>query len=168
MATSIAVPVITITRILNASRERVFAAWTDPALMAQWFAPSEAYIITAKTDLHVGGSFAVEMKDAKVGSLHTAIGQYLEIVPPERIVMSWDWKEPDPLDPAPGSTVTVELRDRDGKTELTLTHAMIQDETSRFSHTQGWTGATNRLAQLFDPKAEQLPIPGPKPAWAVE
>jgi uncharacterized protein YndB with AHSA1/START domain len=162
------VPVITITRILNASRERVFAAWTDPALMNQWFAPSSAFHVTAQTDLRTGGSFAIEMAWKSDGTLHTAVGKYLEFTPPEKIVMSWDGKGPDPLDPAPGSTVTVELRDLGSKTELTLTHAMIQDATSRFGHQQGWTGSTNRLARIFDASAEQLPIPGPRPVWQVE
>jgi uncharacterized protein YndB with AHSA1/START domain len=165
MATATAVPVVTITRILNAPRERVFAAWTDPALMNQWFAPSEAFTVTASTDPRPGGSFDIEMFWREKNSKHTATGKYLEIVPPEKIVMSWDWKESNPLDPARGSTVTVELRDLGGKTELTLTHAMIQEESSRLSHFQGWTGSTNRLARIFDPKAEQLPIPGPKPFW---
>lgn len=165
MATATAVPVVTITRILNASRERVFAAWTDPALMNQWFAPSADFDVTAQTDLRAGGSYEIGMYQRKLGTTHTAIGKYLEIVPPEKIVMSWDWKEANPLDPATGSIVTVELRDLGGKTELTLTHAMIQEESSRLGHTQGWTSATNRLARLFDANAEQLPVPGPIPNW---
>lgn len=168
MATATAIPVITITRVLNASRERVFAAWTDPAFMNQWFAPSAAFHVTAQTDLRIGGSFAVEMAWKSEGTLHTAVGTYLELNPPEKIVMSWDWKESDPIDPAKGSTVTVALRDLgSNRTELTLTHAMIDSESSRRGHQQGWTGSTNRLARIFDPQAEQLPIPGPKPAWQV-
>jgi uncharacterized protein YndB with AHSA1/START domain len=168
MATATTIPLITITRILNASRERVFAAWTQPEFMNQWFAPSSAFNVTAQTDLRTGGSFAIEMAWKSDGALHTAVGKYLEITPPEKIVMSWDWKEADPIDPAPGSTVTVELRDLGNKTELTLTHAMIQDATSRFGHQQGWTGSTNRLARIFDLQAEQLPIPDPRPIWQVE
>jgi len=165
MATTTAIPVITITRVLNASRKRVFAAWTDPIFMNQWFAPSADFDVLAQTDLRAGGSFEIRMVQRKLGSTHTAIGKYLEIVPPEKIVMSWDWKESNPTDPATGSIVTVELRDLDGKTELTLTHSFIQDASSRLGHTQGWTSSTNRLARLFDAEAEQLPVPGPIPNW---
>jgi len=165
MSTTTATPHVTITRILNASRERVFAAWTDPALMNQWFSPSADFDITAQTDLRVGGSFEVGMYQRKLGTTHTVIGKYIEIIPPEKIVMSWDWKESNPTDPATGSIVTVELRDLGGKTELTLTHALIEIAGSRLGHTQGWTSSTNRLVRLFDAEAEQLPIPGPIPDW---
>jgi len=164
MSTATTVPSVVITRTFNAPRERVFAAWTDPALMNQWFAPSGAFTVTANSDAHPGGSYQVQMHQRKAGTFHTAIGKYLEVVPPEKIVFTWDWKE-KPIDPAEGSIVTIELRDLGDKTELTLIHAMITDDTSRAGHTQGWTRSLNRLAQLFDPAAIPMPIPSPTPPW---
>jgi len=175
MATATAIPVITITRILNASRERVFAAWTDPTQMHQWFAPSSAFDVTFDVTIeagtHLGSSYKLQMFNRKAGTTHTAVGKYIEFVPPEKLVFTWDRHIGacnQDTDPAEDTIVSVELRDLGGKTELTLTHALVSDAASRASHTQGWTGCINRLAHLFDPNAEQLPIPAPRPIWQVE
>ena len=47
--------------------------------------------------------------------------------------------------------MTVELEERDGYTELRLTHERLPSEQSRDNHTQGWSGTLDKLQRLFDP-----------------
>ena len=76
--------------------------------------------------------------------VHVASGVYREIEPPRRLVFTWRWEDGE--GPKEGETlVTVELHERDGGTELVLTHERFADTDARDGHEQGWTSALNRL-----------------------
>jgi uncharacterized protein YndB with AHSA1/START domain len=153
MSTAVAAPVtsLTIVRTINAPRERVFSAWTDPALLSQWFIPGTGFTVTATNDLRRGGSYSITMRNPK-GGLHTATGKYMEIAPPERLVFTWTSVENPAL--ATDSLVTILLRDLGSKTELTLTHTQLPNADSVENHTQGWTGCLNSFELFFDPNAQ--------------
>jgi uncharacterized protein YndB with AHSA1/START domain len=74
-------------------------------------------------------------------------GEFLEVVPPERIVMSWRWK--DGLVDPNESRVEIVLRPVPEGTEITVTHSLLHDEESRRSHEAGWMGALDKLAARF-------------------
>jgi uncharacterized protein YndB with AHSA1/START domain len=63
----------------------VFAAWTDPASMAQWLAPTGRSEVEA--DVRVGGRFWVVMVGADIRIDHT--GEYLEVDTPRRLSFTW-------------------------------------------------------------------------------
>lgn len=153
-ATETATHSVTITRTLNASRERVFAAWTDSTQLAQWFAPAQGFAITATNDLRRGGSYSITMRNPN-GATHTAAGKYMEILPPERLVFTWSSLDNPTL--ATDTLVTVQLRDLGGKTELTLVHTQLPTAESAQRHEQGWTGCLNSFQLFFDPNAEVQP-----------
>jgi len=157
-ATIPAVPVITITRILNAPRERVFAAWTQPELICKWFGPTLDSQCEAEVDLRVGGSYAIQVNGMN-GIRRTIYGKYTEILPPSRLAMTWNLSG---LSDADGSLVTVELRECNGKTELTVIHAQLTNEQMRNAATQGWNAGLNKMVRLFDPTAvvDATPLPG--------
>jgi len=142
---------LTIVRNINASRERVFAAWTDPTQLAQWFKPSPDFTSTASNDLRRGGDFKIQLSN-KAGKAHNATGKYMEILPPERLVFTWSWVDDRSAD---GSLITVLLRDLgNNSTELTFTHSMLPTAESAQKHTQGWTGCLNQCQLFLDPNAE--------------
>lgn len=76
---------LVLTRILNAPREKVFRAWTDPEIMKQWFAPKPWTTPHVEVDLRVGGSSLVVMRGPD-GTEFPNRGIYLEIVPNQRLV----------------------------------------------------------------------------------
>jgi uncharacterized protein YndB with AHSA1/START domain len=125
----------------------VFAALTEPDQLRRWSAPEGFDVGAAEVDLRVGGAYRIRM-NAPDGSIHTAYGTYREITRPERLVYSWQWE--DSPDSAIGETlVTIELREADGGTELTLTHTGFPSEDTRSSHDEGWTSCFNRLQAMF-------------------
>lgn len=74
-------------RYLPVSPERAFQAWTDPALIVQWFTPAPWKTTKAETDLRVGGSSYIEMQGPN-GEVMPNRGVYLEIIPNRKIVFT--------------------------------------------------------------------------------
>ena len=103
-------------------------------------------MLLAEVDVRVGGRYRVRFRLLD-GTEHESSGEYLEIVRPERVVMSWRW-EGGQEDPG-RSRLEIRLRAIPEGTELTLTHALLQDDDTRRSHEQGWTGALDKLQARF-------------------
>ena len=75
---------VTLTRVLDAPRELVWAAWTDPVRMAQWWGPHHFTNPVCEIDARVGGRFLVHMK-APDGTVYPMTGTFTEVVKPERL-----------------------------------------------------------------------------------
>ncbi|MGF6778206.1 uncharacterized protein YndB with AHSA1/START domain [Paraburkholderia sp. GAS334] len=137
-------PSLTLQRRLNASPEKVYGAWTEPAQIAKWMHPADNDVVHAEMDVRVGGRFRVILH-APDGEKHDVSGVYREVVPGERLVFTWAWHST----PERESLVTVALR-RDGDaTVLTLTHEQFFDEAARDNHRSGWTDALDCLERLY-------------------
>jgi uncharacterized protein YndB with AHSA1/START domain len=78
---------LSLTRLIDAPREKVYRAWTQPDLLMQWFAPKPWSTVRADLDLRVGGGNVVVMADPE-GNEYPNPGQYLEIVPNEKLVFT--------------------------------------------------------------------------------
>lgn len=133
-------PAIRLERLLPAPVAEVFAAWTDPVLMARWLAPTGHAEVEA--DVRVGGGFRVTMIGNDVRLEHT--GEYLVIDPPRRL--SFTWRSPYTGEHA--SQVDVSLTARGQATLLVLSHQRLPDET-RASHEGGWAKILERLAAVL-------------------
>ena len=136
-----------IKRVIKAPRDRVYAAWTDPAQMKQWFGPENVQTRDLIADARVGGEFRWDLTNSG-GEKMTMRGQYREIQAGKKIVFTWQWEDDEDWENHT-SIVTVELADRDGGTELRLTHEQLPNEESRNGHTRGWNSALDKLEKLF-------------------
>lgn len=133
-------------RVIKASPDSVFRAWTEPDQLKHWSAPDGYAVVSADVDLRVGGRYRLRMESPE-GTTHTAYGTYREIRRPERLVYTWSWEEQD--DHEIGETVvTVEFRDRKGSTEVVLVHEGFPTDEDRGNHEQGWTSCLERLETL--------------------
>lgn len=117
---------------INARPETVFAFFTDPARMLQWMG------VDAAIDGRAGGAYRVN-----VTGRETAMGEFLEVTPYERIVMTWGW-DAGPI--TPGSTrVEIDFIPDGEGTLLRLRHFGL-DAEGQASHGMGWTHYLERLA----------------------
>lgn len=134
--------VLTLRRTFQASRKRVFEAWTQPEAMSRWMAPSDAYEVKVpEADIRVGGRYRLEMHHPDSG-VHRAAGTYKEVSPYEKLVFTWEWDGTDDI----GETlVSVELLEAGEGTELVLTHERFPDAHAREQHAMGWEGCLSRL-----------------------
>ena len=114
---------MTITRIFDAPRERVWQEWTEPERFADWFGGGEAEIplSTVSMDVRPGGEFRSTMVHETDGTELPFAGSFREVVEPERLVQELR----NPADPSDTNveTFTTTLEDLgDGKTEVTYHH----------------------------------------------
>jgi uncharacterized protein YndB with AHSA1/START domain len=136
-----------IKRFINAPRDRVYAAWTDPAQLRQWFGPEKVQTRNLIADARAGGKFRWDLTNSE-GEKMTCLGEYRELQPGKKIVFTWQWDDDEDWENHI-SVVTVELSDRDGGTELRLIHEQLPNEQSRDGHTGGWNSALDKLEKFF-------------------
>jgi uncharacterized protein YndB with AHSA1/START domain len=131
---------ISVIKKLNAPIERVFAHFTDPDLLALWHNPNQVHTPEISVDLQVGGAYRFEMKDME-SKTHVAVGTYIEIIPNEKLVFSWQWED----GPHPETQVTVLFKTNDSGTEVELIHEGFTDQEVMGHHNQGWNGLLGNL-----------------------
>lgn len=122
-------------RELAAPTEQVFAAWTEPDRLANWFWPFPA---TYELDVRPGGAFYFGSDVIGVG------GRFREVLPQRRLVYSWIW-DGESVE----TTVCAEFRPIPAGTELMLTHSDNLDEQTRDNHQQGWSDCIDRLGPFL-------------------
>jgi uncharacterized protein YndB with AHSA1/START domain len=138
--------VLTLRRTIARPRDDVFQAWTDPDALMTWFGGAMAKALSAAVDLRVGGTYRLTMQSG--AGIAAVEGMYQEVQPPVRLVYTWRWDRPE-IDGGRESLVTVEFRDREGATEVVLTHEGIETDESFTFHTRGWTTSLERLGQVL-------------------
>jgi uncharacterized protein YndB with AHSA1/START domain len=137
---------LTIVRRIKARPSIVFDALTTPEGIAHWWSPDAGPVLVAESDPRQGGRFRVRFHRLEDNREYETYGEFLEIVRPERVVMSWRWRDGS-VDPNE-SRVNIVLRAIAGGTEVTVTHLLLTDEESRSSHEAGWAGALDKLEAL--------------------
>jgi uncharacterized protein YndB with AHSA1/START domain len=126
---------LTITRLFDAPRDLVFEAWTNPDHLARWWGPKGFTATSVTVKLEEGGRWRTCISNGD--DAFWAQGVYHEIVPPERLVFSFSWEEPEGT-PDHDTLVTVTFADRDGKTEMTFHQAVFRTVAERDGHVGGW------------------------------
>ena len=141
---------LTLVRRIAARPSIVFDAMTTAEGVAAWFGPDDLPVVRAEMDARVGGAYRVHFRTLD-GRDHEASGEFLEVVPPRRIVMSWSWAfGGEPEEGGRVSRVEIELRPIGDGTELTFTHAALSSEASERSHAGGWSGALDKLVRHLE------------------
>jgi uncharacterized protein YndB with AHSA1/START domain len=137
-----------IRRVINAPRNRVYQAWTDPAQLKEWWGPEGVRTRNFTADARVGGKYRWDLVNQE-GEEMTAFGEYRELVPGKKIVFTWKWDDDEAWENK-NSVVTIELSDCDGGTEVRLIHVQLPSEESRDRHNEGWSGVLDRLEKFFN------------------
>ncbi len=145
--TAPAAQTLVIRRTLNAPRQRVFDAWTQPELLQRWLGPPEFTVPAVAFDLRVGGAYRFEMKSPD-GEVYVVAGVVKELRAPERLSYTWRWLEDKPEDEH-DTLLTLDFHDRGATTELVLTHSKFVDAASRDRHEHGWNAVLDKLAGIF-------------------
>jgi uncharacterized protein YndB with AHSA1/START domain len=139
---------ITITRVLDAPRELVFKAWTDPDQVAKWFGPAgfDTPRDSVEIDLRVGGRFHLRMVQGSGGMEYGLRYEIVELAKPELLVLK---SEPMPEVGLHHSTVTrIELEADGAKTRLTLTDGPYPEPGGRGA-AAGWEQSFDKLDALL-------------------
>src|SRR5262249_22086162 len=113
-------------------RESVYGLWTDAEAVAKWFLPPENAHWTEPPTFEARGGGRVRLRLIAKDEAYDLHGRFLEVRPPEKLVLNWRWDTGSPLAGSPGDTVvTVEFSAREGRTDVVLTQTGFRNEESR-------------------------------------
>jgi len=142
---------LVLTRFINAPREKLYRAWTDPELLLQWFAPKPWTTSKVEIDVRPGGTNLVVMRSPE-GDEYPNRGIYLEVVENERIVttdaytIAWEPSE------KPFMTLILTFEEEGDGTRYTARalHWTVADreEHEKMGFHEGWGQCADQLEEL--------------------
>jgi uncharacterized protein YndB with AHSA1/START domain len=120
--------------VVDASPETIWPFLTDPDRHVEWMGTA------AEIDPRPGGVYRV-----LVGGRHRAAGEFVEVVPTEKVVFTFGWEgDEHPIPPA-STTVEISLQREGNKTRVRLVHRGLPDDAVS-DHAHGWEYYVGRLA----------------------
>jgi uncharacterized protein YndB with AHSA1/START domain len=143
---------LTLTRVFDARRERVWKAWTDPKLLAQWWGPDGFTAPVCEVDARPGGAILIHMSG--FGMLAPMAGIFKEVVEPERLVFTNNaFFEVPPVKPLIEGITTVTFTDLGGKTKVTVHNAILraapEAAQALAGMEPGWTQSLDKLGEFL-------------------
>ena len=134
-------------RVLTAKPERVYRAFLDAAAMCKWLPPNGFTGTVHELDARVGGRYRMSFTNFSTGSSHSFCGEYLELVPNERIKNTDKFDDPN----LPGEMITtVTLKQVSVGTELTVVQEGIPEAIPAEACYLGWQESLTLLKQLVE------------------
>ncbi|MCQ8118055.1 SRPBCC family protein [Methylomonas rosea] len=142
---------LALTRLIDAPPEKLYRAWTEPALLKQWFCPKPWTVASAELDVRAGGTSIIVMRSPE-GQEFPNQGIYLEVVQNQRLVFTDAYTSAWEPSAKPFMTGIVTFAPEDGKTRYSarVLHWSAADRKSHeeMGFHEGWGKATDQLAEL--------------------
>jgi uncharacterized protein YndB with AHSA1/START domain len=136
-------------RVLRTTPERLYRAFIDPDAMVKWLPPNGFTGKVHHMEPRVGGTYKMSFTNFTSGKSHSFGGQYLEVVPNERLRWSDRFDDPN----LPGEmTTTLRLKKVSVGTELNIVQEGIPDVIPAEACVQGWQESLALLAMLVEPE----------------
>jgi uncharacterized protein YndB with AHSA1/START domain len=120
--------------VIDATPETIWPFLIEPDRHVEWMGTA------AEIDPRPGGIYRV-----LVGGEHQSAGEFVEVVPKEKVVLTFGWDEKDHPIPAGSTTLEISLHREGDKTRVRLVHSGLPADAVA-DHTQGWTHYLDRLA----------------------
>ena len=139
--------VLDMTWVLDAPRELVLEALSEPTALAKWWGPSEFTTPEIELDLKVGGRYRFGMQPPNGDLFHLA-GEFIDIDPPRRLAYTFRWEEPAPDDQETVVTLTLDAL-TDG-TRFSLWQGEFANEDRLALHKSGWTDSLEKLRWFLE------------------
>lgn len=139
-------------RVIAAKPEKVYRAFLEPDAVASWLPPYGFLCTVHDLDAKVGGTFRMSFRNFTTGNSHSFGGEYIELVPGERLVYTDRFDDPN----LPGEMkVTVELKAVSVGTEMTVVQDGVPDVIPLEACYLGWQDSLRKLAKLVEPEINQ-------------
>jgi uncharacterized protein YndB with AHSA1/START domain len=136
-------------RVLTATPERVYRAFLNPAAMAKWLPPYGFTCTVHEMNAVVGGTFRMSFTNFSSGNGHSFGGEYVELVPSEKIVYTDKFDDPN----LPGEMrTTVTLKPVSCGTDITIVQEGVPEAIPAEMCYLGWQESLEQLAKLANPE----------------
>src|ERR1700761_145717 len=141
-------------RVLATKPEKVYRAFLEADALAKWLPPNGFTCTVHHLEPKVGGTFKMSFRNFTTGNGHTFGGEYLELVPGERLIYTDRFDDPN----LPGEIrVTVRLKKVLVGTEVNIEQAGLPDAIPPEACYLGWQESLRNLARLLEPAINQKP-----------
>lgn len=132
--------------------EKVWAAWTDPQALSQWFGIGRPGAVTqAEIDLRVGGRYRIVTR-LPDGGANDVSGEYQEVVTHSRLVFTWAWAST----PERVSRVSIDFVARPAGTAMKFVHDRFFDDQARINHERGWSSLLGHLDSFVQQRTQEV------------
>jgi uncharacterized protein YndB with AHSA1/START domain len=139
-------------RVLTAKPDKVYRAFIEADALAKWLPPNGFTCTVHHLEARVGGTFRMSFRNFTTGGGHSFGGEYLELVPGERLRYTDTFDDPN----LPGEIeVTVELRPVSCGTDLTIVQSGLPNVIPVEACYLGWQESLKNLARLVEPEINQ-------------
>jgi uncharacterized protein YndB with AHSA1/START domain len=143
---------LSITRVFPNPPNIVFDAWTNPEHLKNWWRITEGWAANiVSVDLRRGGAFRLGLKALAGGETHIVNGIYHEIIPPRKLVFSFNVEGEKTSQTE--ELVTIEFHDFHGDTRMELTHTRIRRGEPRVVRENGWEATLGSLGAYLSRKS---------------
>ncbi|TCK85538.1 SRPBCC family protein [Albibacterium bauzanense] len=140
---------VSLHRVIKASPEKVFRAFSDPTAHSTWLPPYGFVCTVQQMDFKVGGQYKMTFINFSTGNGHSFGGQYIEIKPNELIKYNDRFDDPN----LPGEmTTTVWLKKVIGGTDLKVLQEGIPEAIPAEMCYLGWQDSLEKLIKLVEPE----------------
>ena len=139
-------------RVLTAKPEKVYRAFIEADALAKWLPPNGFTCTVHQMDAKVGGGFKMSFRNFTTGDSHSFGGEYIELVPGERLVYTDRFDDPN----LPGEIrVTVTLKQASVGTDVSIVQEGIPDLIPVEACYLGWQDSLRNLAKVVEPEIRQ-------------
>jgi uncharacterized protein YndB with AHSA1/START domain len=139
---------VTLHRVIKATPEKLYRAFTEPYAMASWIPPYGFLCVVHSMEVKVGGSYTMSFINFSTGNSHSFGGEYLDIKPNEFIRYTDKFDDPN----LPGEMITsVWLKKVSTGTELKVIQEGIPDVIPLEMCYLGWQESLDKLIKLVEP-----------------
>jgi uncharacterized protein YndB with AHSA1/START domain len=143
---------VTLHRVLAASPQKLYRAFSEADALAKWLPPNGFTCTVHHLEAKVGGTHRMSFRNFTTGDSHSFGGEYLELVPGERLVYTDRFDAPG----LPGEMrVTVTLKAVSVGTDLAIVQAGIPDAIPPEACYLGWQESLRNLAKLVEPEIRE-------------
>lgn len=144
--------IIRLHRVFAASPQKVYRAFIEADALAKWLPPNGFVCTVHHLEPTVGGKFRMSFRNFTTGDSHAFGGEYLELVPGERVRYTDVFDDPN----LPGEMqVTVTLKKVSVGTEVDITQAGVPDAIPPEACYLGWQESLRNLARLVEPEINE-------------
>lgn len=143
---------VSLHRVIKASPEKVYRAFTTPKAMEAWIPPYGFLCTVFSMDTKVGGTYKMSFTNFTTGNSHSFGGEYLELIPDEFLKYTDRFDDPN----LPGEMITtVWLKKVTGGTDLKVTQEGIPDIIPVEMCYLGWQDSLDKLIRLVEPEINE-------------
>ena len=139
-------------RVFTAKPDKVYKAFIDPDAMAKWLPPNGFIGRVHEMDARVGGSYKMSFKNLTTGNSHSFGGEFLELVPNERLRYTDKFDDPNM---AGEMTTTIDIKQVSCGVEINIVQEGIPDMIPVEMCYLGWQESLALLKMLVEPEIPQ-------------